>query len=153
MLKLNSFVIKVIGKHLRQYQRLQGECWISVACFSPHTYCGDFRGRLQTLKSRWCQQNDPHVNPILYKIIKSNNIHGPCWNINRNSPCMVGDGAERKCSKKFPKNLSADTMNPRTADSVANQLKKMKDWRTIRRRWSLSFEYLKIYWILKYLNT
>ena len=67
---------------------------------------------------------DLQVNLVLHKIITLNNIHGPCGNINRNSPCMVGDGVERKCSKKFPKNLSADTiynMDPRT-DSVANQL-------------------------------
>ena len=53
---------------------------------------------------------DPQINPTLHRIITANNIHGPCGNINRNSPCMVGEGAERKCSKKFPKKLSADTM-------------------------------------------
>ena len=53
---------------------------------------------------------DPQTNPRLHKIITTNNIHGPCGNINRNSPCMVGEGADKKCSKKFPKNLSADTM-------------------------------------------
>ena len=53
---------------------------------------------------------DRNSNPELYRIITKNNIHGPCGNVNPNAPCMVGEGAERKCSKKFPKALVENTV-------------------------------------------
>lgn len=53
---------------------------------------------------------DRDENPELYRIITSNNIHGPCGNVNRNSQCMVGEGSERKCSKNFPKKLVENTV-------------------------------------------
>ena len=53
---------------------------------------------------------DRDLNPELYKVITSNNIHGPCGNVNINCPCMVGDEVERKCSKNFPKALVENTV-------------------------------------------
>ena len=50
---------------------------------------------------------DPELDPLLYDIIKSTMIHGPCGN--RNSPCMVNGS----CSKRYPRPLTKDTQ---TAD-------------------------------------
>jgi len=48
---------------------------------------------------------DPQIDPILHNVVTKNMIHGPCGSLNRNSPCMI-DG---KCSKKFPRELIAET--------------------------------------------
>ncbi|XP_072025233.1 uncharacterized protein [Amphiura filiformis] len=53
---------------------------------------------------------DKETNPKLYDIITHNNIHGPCGTINRNSPCMVGEGASRTCGKHFPKDFRNHTV-------------------------------------------
>ena len=42
---------------------------------------------------------DRNKNPLLHQIVTSQNIHVPCGNINRNSPCMDGG----QCTKNFPK--------------------------------------------------
>ncbi|XP_063903766.1 uncharacterized protein LOC135123203 [Zophobas morio] len=47
---------------------------------------------------------DPQKDPILYKIIKTNMIHGPCGNL-RKFPCMKGGC----CSKKYPRILLKET--------------------------------------------
>ena len=52
---------------------------------------------------------DPIINPILYGIVNKHNIHGPCGAVNKNSPCMVGEGNERHCSKSYPKKLKETT--------------------------------------------
>lgn len=43
---------------------------------------------------------------LLFDVITKNMIHGPCGELNLNSPCMI-DG---KCSKRFPKALTSDTI-------------------------------------------
>ena len=48
---------------------------------------------------------DPIEDPDLFAVVTKNMIHGPCGNVNVNSPCMK-DG---KCSKKYPKQLIKDT--------------------------------------------
>ena len=54
---------------------------------------------------------DKNVNPKLYDIITSNNIHGPCGRaINPNRPCMEGEGVQKHCSKNFPKSFSEATV-------------------------------------------
>ena len=45
----------------------------------------------------------------LFEIIKKNMIHGPCGQLNENSPCMHNG----KCSKKFPKNVIQETQTDR----------------------------------------
>ncbi|XP_054746359.1 uncharacterized protein LOC129250789 [Anastrepha obliqua] len=49
---------------------------------------------------------DQTIDPGLFEVVTKNLIHGPCGDINRNSPCMI-DG---KCSKRFPKQLIAETI-------------------------------------------
>ena len=49
---------------------------------------------------------DPQTLPELHNIIMSNMIHGPCGEINKNSPCMD----DNKCTKSFPKDFSASTI-------------------------------------------
>ena len=53
---------------------------------------------------------DQLINPELFQVITKNNIHGPCGNVNRNCVCMVGEGADRKCSKIFPKQYINETI-------------------------------------------
>ncbi|XP_044594412.1 uncharacterized protein LOC123271894 [Cotesia glomerata] len=48
---------------------------------------------------------NPNEDPILFEIVKSNMIHGPCGQVNPQSPCMT-DG---KCTKKYPKQLICET--------------------------------------------
>ncbi|XP_076301721.1 uncharacterized protein LOC143219730 [Lasioglossum baleicum] len=48
---------------------------------------------------------DPEQDPLLYDIVKSNMIHGPCGSLNHKSPCMK-DG---RCSKRYPRPLLKDT--------------------------------------------
>jgi hypothetical protein len=49
---------------------------------------------------------DPQTHPELHNIIMSYMIHGPCGEINKNSPCMD----DNKCTKSFPKDFSASTI-------------------------------------------
>lgn len=49
---------------------------------------------------------DENNDQILYRIIKSHMIHGPCGAHNPKSPCMK----EGKCSKGFPKQFVEETM-------------------------------------------
>ncbi|XP_040197569.1 uncharacterized protein LOC120930449 [Rana temporaria] len=48
---------------------------------------------------------DPREDPNLYTVVTKNMIHGPCGNINPNSPCMK-DG---KCSKRYSRELIKET--------------------------------------------
>jgi hypothetical protein len=48
---------------------------------------------------------DPTQDPELFAVVTKNMIHGPCGNINPNSPCMR-DG---KCTKKYPRTLIKET--------------------------------------------
>jgi len=50
-------------------------------------------------------------NPELYKVVTSQNIHGPCGNINKNSPCMDGG----HCTKNFPKPFQDETRMTETS--------------------------------------
>ncbi|XP_039954205.1 uncharacterized protein LOC120770689 [Bactrocera tryoni] len=49
---------------------------------------------------------DPETDPDLHDVVITNMINGPCGAINPQSPCMV-DG---KCSKRYPQNLTVDTI-------------------------------------------
>ena len=48
---------------------------------------------------------DRDTNPKLYEIITTQNIHGPCGNVNLKSPCMDGN----KCTQNFPKSFQQCT--------------------------------------------
>jgi len=52
---------------------------------------------------------NPHVHPILYGIITSNMLHGPCGCINPQSVCMDPD--TNTCTKHFPKLLTERTVD------------------------------------------
>ncbi|CAH2100128.1 unnamed protein product [Euphydryas editha] len=45
---------------------------------------------------------DPIADPVLYDIVKTHMIHGPCGAFNGNAPC-IQDG---RCTKRYPKSLS-----------------------------------------------
>lgn len=49
---------------------------------------------------------DEPIDPQLFDVVTKNMIHGPCGELNLNSPCMI-DG---KCSKRFPRQLTAETI-------------------------------------------
>ncbi|XP_073821586.1 uncharacterized protein [Musca autumnalis] len=49
---------------------------------------------------------DQATDPELFEVVTKNMIHGPCGQLNINSPCMV-DG---KCSKRYPRDLIAETI-------------------------------------------
>ena len=44
--------------------------------------------------------------PRLHAVVAKNMVHGPCGNLNPNSPCM----AAGKCTKKFPKEFQEETL-------------------------------------------
>ena len=48
---------------------------------------------------------NPEEDPVLYNIVKSQMVHGPCGALNPRSPCMK-DG---KCCKKYPKAFIEET--------------------------------------------
>lgn len=48
---------------------------------------------------------DKSSNPVLYDIVSNVMVHGPCGLANPSAPCMV----KGKCTKKFPKAISAAT--------------------------------------------
>ena len=47
---------------------------------------------------------DPPTDQLLFNIVTTNMIHGPCGDLNRLLPCM----ADRKCRKRFPKDFTKD---------------------------------------------
>ncbi|XP_054259695.1 uncharacterized protein LOC128984403 [Macrosteles quadrilineatus] len=48
---------------------------------------------------------DNTVDPLLYDIVIKNMVHGPCCNLNPNSPCMK----HGKCTKGYPKSPIKET--------------------------------------------
>ncbi|XP_025192330.1 uncharacterized protein LOC112592482, partial [Melanaphis sacchari] len=49
---------------------------------------------------------DPETDRRLFNSVTSHMIHGPCGQLNRNSPCMV----DNTCSKNYPKEYSEETL-------------------------------------------
>src|SRR5271170_3222709 len=49
---------------------------------------------------------DRNIDPDLYNVVTSNMLHGPCGVTHPKSPCMMNG----KCSKRFPKQFSEETM-------------------------------------------
>ncbi|KAJ0604200.1 putative DNA helicase Pif1, P-loop containing nucleoside triphosphate hydrolase [Helianthus annuus] len=49
---------------------------------------------------------DKSEDPQLYSLVSEYMIHGPCGNANLSCPCMV----DKRCSKRFPKKFSAQTI-------------------------------------------
>ena len=43
--------------------------------------------------------HDPLTDPDLYELVKTTMLHGPCGNLNQNSPCMINEN----CRANFPK--------------------------------------------------
>src|SRR6201988_3801045 len=57
---------------------------------------------------------DSVTQPKLYNIISQCMVHEPCGKINANSPCMING----KCSKYFPRDLTAETTTNKTGYPV-----------------------------------
>ncbi|XP_053944993.1 uncharacterized protein LOC128854708 [Anastrepha ludens] len=49
---------------------------------------------------------DPSTDQLLFDIVTTNMIQGPCGTLNSSSPCM----ADGKCTKNFPKDFTNDTV-------------------------------------------
>ncbi|XP_035204942.1 uncharacterized protein LOC118179893 [Stegodyphus dumicola] len=69
----------------------------------PHMHLLLFLAEEDKIRDAECIDSTRH--PELHNIVKSSMIHGPCGELNRNSPCM-SDGV---CSKGFPKPFQAET--------------------------------------------
>ncbi|XP_062518309.1 uncharacterized protein LOC134193499 [Corticium candelabrum] len=50
---------------------------------------------------------DPNSDKVLFDIVMTNMIHGPCGRMDKHSPCMR-DGA---CTKRYPKEFKSDTQS------------------------------------------
>ena len=48
---------------------------------------------------------DPYSFQLLFDMVTTDRIYGPCGDLNCLSPCMI----ERKCTKRFPKDFTIDT--------------------------------------------
>ncbi|XP_070203407.1 uncharacterized protein [Littorina saxatilis] len=48
---------------------------------------------------------DPEVDPLLFSIVRTQMVHGPCGAMNPSSPCMK----DNMCTKKYPRQLLQDT--------------------------------------------
>ncbi len=48
---------------------------------------------------------DKNTDPVLYDVVRTQMVHGPCGPLNFNSPCMT----KGKCTKKFPKSFVDET--------------------------------------------
>lgn len=53
---------------------------------------------------------DPVVNPKLHAIVTRNMIHGPCGQVNPNSPCMDTTSCGKVCQKQFPREFIQHTV-------------------------------------------
>ena len=51
-----------------------------------------------------------HTHPELASLVEQHMVHGPCGEDGPNAPCMVGTGADRKCSKRYPKEFQEATV-------------------------------------------
>ncbi|XP_045541153.1 uncharacterized protein LOC123722712 [Papilio machaon] len=61
----------------------------------------------ETEKERLRLKNEhPSTDQLLFVIVTTNMIHGPCGTLNSSSPCM----ADGKCTKNYPKDFTNDTV-------------------------------------------
>lgn len=49
---------------------------------------------------------NPNEDPVLFDVVKTHMVHGPCGALNANSPCMR-DGL---CSKRYPRGRTDQTI-------------------------------------------
>ena len=66
-------------------------------------------------------------HPLLFQTVSSSMIHGPCGDLNPQSPCMING----TCSKHFPKDFSDETLLPANGPP---QYKRSNDGRTVTKR-------------------
>jgi len=85
---------------------------------------------------------DPELDPLLYDIIYSTIVHGPCGNLNRNSPYMPNGS----CSERYPRPLSKNT---HTADDEYLQYRR---WSPSDGGFTLEINGVKIdnQWVVQY---
>jgi hypothetical protein len=51
-------------------------------------------------------------NPRLFELVTKHNLHGPCGDINPDSPCMEASNGRANCTKQFPKEFKNVTTCP-----------------------------------------
>ncbi|KAE9523332.1 hypothetical protein AGLY_016280 [Aphis glycines] len=84
---------------------------------------------------------DPEQDSLLYDIVKSNMVHGPCDSLNPNAPCMK----ENTCSKRYPRKLCRDkrrwiprVQEEKEAGKECRWLADRKEGRCIRKSTSIN---------------
>ncbi len=53
---------------------------------------------------------DQHNDPILFELVKSHMVHGPCGDLNPRSPCMDDRLEGRICTKNYPKEFCQQSL-------------------------------------------
>jgi len=87
---------------------------------------------------------DPLTDRRLFNCVTSHMIHGPCGQLNPNSPCMV----DNSCSKKFPKQYCNETVYVSDGGTPCTAVRTMVEWPLSDERLvtSLSFHTTRIFW-------
>ena len=86
---------------------------------------------------------DRQLHPLLFQTVSSSMMHGPCGDLNPQSPCMV-NGA---CSKNFPKEFSNETVIPNNAPP---QYQRPDDGTTVTKRVNGRDLHLGNNWVVPY---
>jgi hypothetical protein len=58
---------------------------------------------------------DPDEDPMLFELVTSYMMHGPCGDLHPNAVCMVEKNGRKVCSKSFPKPFTNETIPPDNA--------------------------------------
>ncbi|XP_050340940.1 uncharacterized protein LOC126767493, partial [Bactrocera neohumeralis] len=90
---------------------------------------------------------DPETDPDLHDVVITNMINEPCGAINPQSPCMV-DG---KCSKRYPQNLTVDTITGKDGYPLYRRRSSDDGGRTITVKAHCNVEYCNSVKSIKYI--
>lgn len=93
---------------------------------------------------------DIYKDPILYEVVTTQMIHGPCGQLNPKSPCM----ANNNCSKDYPKQLILETQTGRDGYPLYRRRKPEDGGFTAKLKMKLDKEYRELEidnrWVVPY---